>query len=68
MTAIEPTGQVLGATVRGIDLSKPLSDSDFATILLALGRHGVLRFPRAAARGGGAQETSPSASAGSRPR
>lgn len=45
MTAIEPTGQVLGATVSGIDLSKPVSDLDFATILLALGRHGVLRFP-----------------------
>ena len=45
MTAIEPTGQVLGATVSGIDLSKPVSDGDFATILLALGRHGVLRFP-----------------------
>ena len=45
MTAIEPTGQILGATVSGIDLSTPLSDRDFATILLALGRHGVLRFP-----------------------
>jgi taurine dioxygenase len=45
MTAIEPTGQVLGATVSGIDLSSPVSDRDFATILLALGRHGVLRFP-----------------------
>ena len=45
MTAIEPTGQVLGATVSGIDLSKPVSDRDFATILVALGRHGVLRFP-----------------------
>ncbi len=45
MTAIDPTGQVLGATVSGIDLSKPVSDVDFATILLALGRHGVLRFP-----------------------
>ena len=45
MTAIEPTGEILGATVTGIDLSKPLSDADFATILLALGRHGVLRFP-----------------------
>jgi taurine dioxygenase len=44
MTAIEPTGQILGATVSGIDLSTPLSDRDFATILLALGRHGVLRF------------------------
>lgn len=45
MTAIDPTGHVLGATVSGIDLSKPVSDLDFATILLALGRHGVLRFP-----------------------
>ena len=45
MTSIEPTGQVLGATVSGIDLSRPLSDGDFTTILLALGRHGVLRFP-----------------------
>jgi taurine dioxygenase len=45
MTAIEPTGQVLGATVSGIDLSRPVSDRDFATILQALGRHGVLRFP-----------------------
>ena len=45
MTAIEPTGQILGATVKGVELSKPLSDADFATILLALGHHGVLRFP-----------------------
>jgi taurine dioxygenase len=45
MATIEPTGQILGATVRGVDLSKPLGDDDFATILLALGRHGVLRFP-----------------------
>src|SRR2546422_115625 len=45
MTAVEPSGQILGATIRGMDLAKPLSDADFATILLALGRHGVLRFP-----------------------
>src|SRR5262245_56709716 len=43
--AVEPSGHVLGATVRGVDLSTPLSDGDFAAILLALGRHGVLRFP-----------------------
>jgi len=43
--AVEPSGQILGATVRGLDLAKPLSDVDFATILEALGRHGVLRFP-----------------------
>jgi len=45
MTTIEPTGQVLGATVSGVDLAKPLSEGDFAAILRALGRHGVLRFP-----------------------
>src|SRR5262252_4028353 len=45
MTAIEPSGQILGATVRGIDLAEPLADADFAIILQALGRHGVLRFP-----------------------
>jgi taurine dioxygenase len=45
MAAIEPTGQILGATVRDVDLSRPLSAADFAAILRALGRHGVLRFP-----------------------
>ena len=45
MTTIEPTGQILGATVRGVDLAKPLGDEDFATIVQALGQHGVLRFP-----------------------
>jgi len=45
MATIEPTGQILGATVRGVDLSRPLGDADFAAILIALGRHGVLRFP-----------------------
>jgi taurine dioxygenase len=45
VTAIEPSGQILGATVRGLDLAKPLSDAAFATILEALGRHGVLHFP-----------------------
>jgi len=45
MRVVEPTGQILGATVRGVDLAKPLSDADFAAILLALGLYGVLRFP-----------------------
>ena len=45
MLTIEPTGQVLGATVRGVDLSQKLSERDFGRILLALGRYGVLRFP-----------------------
>src|SRR2546423_352592 len=45
MVTMEPTGQVLGATARGVDLAKPLDDADFATIVRALGRHGVLCFP-----------------------
>src|SRR5690349_10932788 len=45
MLSVEPTGAVLGATVRGVDLSQPLTDGDFGRILLALGNHGVLRFP-----------------------
>ena len=45
MTSVEPTGAVLGATIHGVDLSKPMRDDDFAIILHALGHHGVLRFP-----------------------
>ena len=45
MATIEPTGEVLGATVRGVDLARPLGDRDFGAVLQALGRHGVLRFP-----------------------
>jgi taurine dioxygenase len=45
MATINPGSETLGATVTGTDLSKPLSDADFATIVAALGRHGVLRFP-----------------------
>jgi taurine dioxygenase len=44
MLSIEPTGAILGATVHGIDV-KEVDDEQFARILLALGRHGVLRFP-----------------------
>jgi taurine dioxygenase len=45
MATIQPTGQILGATVTGIDLSRPLGEEEFAAILGALGRYGVLRFP-----------------------
>src|SRR4051794_31111568 len=44
MLSIEPTGAILGATVHGID-ARAINDDQFARILLALGRHGVLRFP-----------------------
>ena len=44
MLTVEPTGAILGATVHGIDVRR-ISDPEFAEILLALGNHGVLRFP-----------------------
>lgn len=43
---ISPTGETLGARVEGIDLRQPLSQGDTRSILKALGRHGVLCFPR----------------------
>lgn len=46
MTKITPTGKAMGAIVTDIDLSKPLSDVDFAKIVLAMGEHGVLCFPK----------------------
>lgn len=45
MLTIEPTGAILGATIRGIDLAQPIPEPEFGRILLALGQHGVLRFP-----------------------
>jgi taurine dioxygenase len=42
---IEPTGAILGATIRGLDLRKPLDKAAVGTILQAIGRYGVLRFP-----------------------
>ncbi len=42
---IIPTGATLGATIAGLDLSRPMAESEFAAVLGALGRHGVLRFP-----------------------
>ncbi len=45
MIRVETTGAVLGATVHGVDLARPMRDEDFGVILHALGHHGVLRFP-----------------------
>jgi taurine dioxygenase len=41
-----PSGQVLGARIEGLDLSRPLEDGDVESIIQALGRHGVVCFPR----------------------
>jgi len=43
---IKPTGQSLGATIEDLDLAQPLSDAEQGSVLDALGRYGVLRFPR----------------------
>ena len=43
---IIPTGRVLGATIEGLDLSRPLEEREVEAIIQALGRHGVVRFPR----------------------
>lgn len=43
---IVPSGKVLGATIEGLDLRTPLRDSEVEAIIEALGRHGVVRFPR----------------------
>ena len=43
---ITPTGQTLGATVTGVDLSQPLSDAEVEQLIAALGRHGVLKYPQ----------------------
>lgn len=45
MMQIEPRAAILGATITGVDLARPLSDSDFARVLWALGQYGVLCFP-----------------------
>src|SRR6516225_3807122 len=43
---IKPSGGPLGARVEGVDLAEPVSDEDFKQIFRALGRHGVLCFPK----------------------
>lgn len=46
MLKVQPTGETLGATVTGIDLAEPLSEEHRREILVALGQHGVLCFPK----------------------
>jgi taurine dioxygenase len=40
------SGRVLGARMEGLDLSRPLDDGEVEGIVEALGRHGVVCFPR----------------------
>ena len=48
MTAlnIEPLGPILGARIHDIDLSQHLADEVIDAIVSALGRYGVVSFPR----------------------
>lgn len=45
MIDIKPSGEILGAAISGLDLSRPLTDAEFDQVLRALGEHGVLCFP-----------------------
>ena len=45
MIRVEPSGQACGATVTGIDLSKPLKPEDVAGVRAAWLKHHVLAFP-----------------------
>src|SRR5438477_12071228 len=41
-----PSGESLGATIEGLDLSAPLAQKPLVGVIQAPGRHGVVRFPR----------------------
>src|SRR6185503_17555835 len=42
---LTPTGQTLGATIEGLDLSRGLEEKDLEAVMNALGKYGVIRFP-----------------------
>ncbi|MSQ57876.1 MAG: TauD/TfdA family dioxygenase [Limnohabitans sp.] len=42
---VNPSGEVLGASISSIDLRQPLSDVAFSGVLQALGKYAVLCFP-----------------------
>src|SRR6185369_17200299 len=43
---IRPSGEILGATIEGVDLAQPLSADAFDEIEKSLGTYSVLRFPK----------------------
>jgi len=45
MFTVTPNDAVIGATIEGLDASKPIEEAVFARVLIELGRYGVLRFP-----------------------
>lgn len=46
MVKVTGRGQILGATIAGLDLAQPLSGDRFDLIVRSLGENGVVRFPR----------------------
>ena len=42
---VTPSGEVLGATIEGLDLAEPLPRKAFDEVVRALGEYGVIRFP-----------------------
>ena len=46
MMKVIPSGDSLGATLDGLDLGRPLDAEQLNAVLQALGRYGVVRFPR----------------------
>ena len=42
---VVPSGETLGATIQGLDLSQPLAPEAFDEVVRALGRYSVIRFP-----------------------
>ena len=42
---VKPSGKILGATIAGLDLSKPLSAEHFALVVRTMASYGVVRFP-----------------------
>jgi taurine dioxygenase len=43
---VVPSGESLGARVEGLDLARPLAPAELDVVVQALGKYGVLRFPR----------------------
>jgi len=41
-----PSGESLGAAIEGLDLAKPFQPAELQSVLQALGKYGVVRFPR----------------------
>ncbi|HZD19184.1 MAG TPA: TauD/TfdA family dioxygenase [Burkholderiales bacterium] len=51
-----PSGESLGAAIEGLDLAKPLRPDELQGVLQALGRYGVVRFPRQELSGRGLRD------------